>query len=249
MTLTVRGADLHVTVDGPSAAPAVLLWNGAFCSLRMWDAVVPGLAQHWRVVRFDIRGTGQSLAAANAASQFSLEQYALDGAAILDHLGLQAAHHWGMAWGARAAMAFASLYPRRALSASLFDASVERPDLEAQKIGAQAALVRQIATGMPAFDKPPGWREHANMDTAQLAMAAAQRFDFEAVLTNLDMPLLIATGDHDPNLEPSRRLAARLPQARLVVMPDVGHASVLQRPDLTLQIFLQFQQSLEQPIN
>jgi pimeloyl-ACP methyl ester carboxylesterase len=245
MNLVFQAADLHVNVDGPANAPALVLWNGAFCSLRMWDNMVPTLARTWRVVRFDIRGTGKSRPAANADTQYRLEQYSLDTSAILESLGISTAHHLAMAWGVRAAIVFGSHFPRKILSLSLFDASIEQPDPEAQKTGARAALARQVANGVPFFDKPPGWNKHDDMDTAQLAMAATRGFDFQTALPKLDMPVLVATGDFDPNLEPSRRLAQRIAQARLVVMKDVGHASVLQRPDLTLQTFLNFQQSLE----
>ena len=58
------------------------------------------------------------------------------------------------------------------------------------------------------------------------------------------MPVLVATGDHDPNLEYSREIVETVPGARLVVMENVGHGSVLQRPDLTTRVFLEFQDSL-----
>lgn len=61
------------------------------------------------------------------------------------------------------------------------------------------------------------------------------------------MPVLVATGDHDPNLASSRELVSLAPNARLVVLKDVGHGSVLQRPDLAAQAFLDFQASLAQP--
>jgi pimeloyl-ACP methyl ester carboxylesterase len=51
---------------------------------------------------------------------------------------------------------------------------------------------------------------------------------------------LVATGEYDPNLEPSRRLAAALKDAELRELPLVGHGSVLQRPDFVTDIVLEF---------
>ena len=59
-------------------------------------------------------------------------------------------------------------------------------------------------------------------------------------------PLLVATGDHDPNLASSRELVARIPGARLEVLEQVGHGSVLQRPDLAVQTWLAWQQQIQQ---
>ena len=45
---------IRVAVDGPAEAPAVLMWNGARCTLAMWDLVVERMASRFRTVRFDI---------------------------------------------------------------------------------------------------------------------------------------------------------------------------------------------------
>ena len=60
MRVTVDGARLEVEVSGDTEKPALLLWNGAGCSLRMWDEVVLLLKNYFRTIAFDIRGVGQS---------------------------------------------------------------------------------------------------------------------------------------------------------------------------------------------
>ena len=52
------------------------------------------------------------------------------------------------------------------------------------------------------------------------------------------------TGEYDPNLESSKEISKRLPSANLKVLKNVGHGSVLQRPDLTVDNFLEFHTSL-----
>jgi pimeloyl-ACP methyl ester carboxylesterase len=123
MYIESDGAKIHFEVDGPSDAPAALLFNGAFCTLRMWDVVVPRLSESLRVVRFDIRGTGQSTPSADP-EQYSFEQYALDAEAILDSLGIERTHVWAMAFGSRVGLAFAALRPERVDHLALYDASI-----------------------------------------------------------------------------------------------------------------------------
>ena len=46
-------------------------------------------------------------------------------------------------------------------------------------------------------------------------------------------PVLLATGDHDPNLNSTKKISERISDARLEILANVGHGSVLQRPDLS----------------
>lgn len=240
LDIAVRDGRLHAAVDGPTDAPVLLLWNGALCTLRMWGTVVPRLAQRFRVVRFDIRGTGRSQTSTASDELFRFEQYAGDVNRLLDTLDIARAHVWAMAWGSRAALAYAAWNPQRVLSLALYDASIDRADVAAQKAGAQRALAAQIAAGTPAFAKPEGWNRHEDLEVARRAMTAAGLATLEPLLARLSMPLLVATGSEDPNLPSSRRIVERVPHARLVVMDSVGHASVLQRPDRTCDLYLEF---------
>jgi 3-oxoadipate enol-lactonase len=243
MQIDADGATLHVAVDGDPRGAPLLLWNGAGCTLRMWDLVVPKLADRHRLIRFDVRGTGESTPAADAA-RYTFEQYADDANRVLDHLGIERTHVWSIAWGSRAALAYCALHPNRVVSFMLSDASIGPADVAAQLDGARRALDRQLAAGIPRFDPPDGWNHHRTPETVPLALAAAGKFDLRGAAAKLTMPVLVATGDHDPNLSSSRELVALAPSARLVVLRDVGHGSVLQRPDLATQAFLDFQDSI-----
>jgi pimeloyl-ACP methyl ester carboxylesterase len=99
----------------------------------------------------------------------------------------------------------------------------------------------QLAVGIPEVPRAEGWNVHASPDDARLALTPGRGgFDLRAAAAKLSMPMLVATGAHDPNLESSRELVTIAPDARCVEMLMVGHGSVLQRPDLTTEIFLDF---------
>jgi pimeloyl-ACP methyl ester carboxylesterase len=63
-----------------------------------------------------------------------------------------------------------------------------------------------------------------------------------SALRGLDVPALVIVGEQDARfLEPSRRMAAALPNARLAVLADAGHSPQLETPELwwkTLSTFL-----------
>ena len=176
MKIDVNGATLNVAVDGPAEAPPVLHWNGAMCALPMWDRVVERLSDRYRMVRFDVRGIGRSSASASE-DQYTFEQYAEDACAILDALGIDRTILWSMAWGSRAAIAFAALCPERVDRAAFFDASIGAADVQAQAAGHKRAVERQIAAGIEPFERPAGWNVHDDVDAARKATAAASKFD------------------------------------------------------------------------
>lgn len=244
MEFEVKGAKLNIDVAGSAGKPAVLFWNGAACTLHMWDLVVSKLIGRFRVIRFDIRGTGASTPTEDPETQYTFEQYAADADQILDAYEVERCHIWSMAWGTRAAIAYCAMHPARVISTSLFDASIGRADVEAQKRGGKRALELQLAAGIEPFPRPEMWNTHQYPEEVPKAMAASRKFDLVNVVPRLTMPVLVATGDHDPNLASSRELVNMLPDARLRVFQNVGHGSVLQRPDLTTEAFLEFQDSV-----
>ncbi len=210
----------------------------------MWDVVVSKLEDSFRLVRFDVRGTGESTPAEDPVSQYTFEQYAIDANLILDTLKISKCHVWSMAWGSRAALAYCSLNPARVISAALFDASIGAADPEAQKIGAKRAVALQIESGTDRFPRPEGWNFHQVPDAVPQALAAAAKFNLREAVPGLTMPVLVASGDHDPNLTSSRELVELAPNAQLKIFRNVGHGSVLQRPDLTTDAFVEFQASI-----
>lgn len=244
MELKVDGATIHYQIDGPEDAPAVLLWHGAYCTLRMWDFVIERIVDRFRLVRFDVRGVGLSTPTEDPEAKYTFEQYADDANGILNAHGIERCHVWSTAWGTRAAIAYCSLSPERVISAALYDASIGAADVTAQREGYKKALELQIQSGIKRFDRPEGWNVHNTPDEVPAALAAARKFDLPGVVPMLTMPVLVATGDHDPNLASSKDLVKRAPDAGLVILENVGHGSVMQRPDLAADVFLEFQASL-----
>lgn len=240
MHLEVPGCSVYYEVTGDSGLPVVMLWNGAWCSLRMWDPVLEQLSDQFRFVTMDTRGVGQSDATEVPELEYTLDTYSNDAVQLLDELGIEQCHVCGQAWGARAAMAFAGLNTSRVQSLLLFDASIDKADVEAQKAGHEIAMERQRATGMVDFPLPKGWNVHKHPAEVPLALAAIRAFDLAENLQQLTMPVLIATGDCDPNLASSRKIADQLSHAELKVLQNVGHGSVRQRPDLAIGLMSSF---------
>lgn len=88
--------ELHYQLDGPIDAPVLVLSNSLGTDLNMWDTQVPAFAEHFRVLRFDTRGHGQSLV---TEGPYSIEQLGRDVIALLDALDIPRAHFCGLSMG------------------------------------------------------------------------------------------------------------------------------------------------------
>lgn len=232
------GVWLNYQTEGNPQQPTVLLWHGAGCNLRQWDHVVPSLINQFHVVRFDVRGAGQSSSGSDA--DYTFETYADDACALLDHLNLDQCYVWSMAWGSRAGFAFCARHPARVSRAAFFDLSIDKADVTAQREGTRRARERQKAAGYTSPALPAGWNDHRDPTALDKSLAAAGKTRLRDLAARLTMPVLVATGDHDPNLASSRDAVSLLPDARLRVLKDVGHGSVLMQPHLCTEVAVKF---------
>ena len=87
---------LNYQIDGPEAAPVLVLSNSLGTDLGMWETQLPLWSQHFRVLRYDTRGHGASLV---TAGPYSIEQLGRDVLALLDALDIPQAHFVGLSMG------------------------------------------------------------------------------------------------------------------------------------------------------
>jgi 3-oxoadipate enol-lactonase len=88
--------DLNYQLEGPAGAPVLLLSNSLGTDLGMWDTQMPAFTEHFRVLRYDTRGHGQSQV---SDGFYSIEQLGRDVLALLDHLDIAKVHFCGLSMG------------------------------------------------------------------------------------------------------------------------------------------------------
>ncbi|QDQ97041.1 alpha/beta fold hydrolase [Tomitella fengzijianii] len=102
-TVTRGHISLAVFEHGDPDGPTVLLVHGWPDTHRLWDGVVPALAEHHRVVTYDTRGHGESTVP-GAVSGFGLHEFADDLYAVIDAVSPDrkvhlVGHDWGSVQG------------------------------------------------------------------------------------------------------------------------------------------------------
>jgi pimeloyl-ACP methyl ester carboxylesterase len=237
----------------------LLLVHGFGLDHRVWAPQWPAFAADFDVISVDLRGFGRS--SLPGAAPYA---HHADLRALLDALGVERAHLIGHSLGGGIAASFAVAYPQRTgrvvLSAPLLRgyaglgalmALLKRVWQIAASDGLDAAraawlgadlFAPSLATPGGAALLPPvmadysGWHwQHRDPETG-LEPPLAER------LHELLAPALILVGTRDlPDfVQMGEALAAQAPNARLQLLPDLGHGPSVEHPDLFNALTLGF---------
>jgi 3-oxoadipate enol-lactonase len=240
----------HLVWEIAGAGPPVVLLHGFSLDRRMWDAVVPLLATDFTVVRYDLRGFGES-----APMDLHLAySHAEDLVALLDHLQIDAAVLVGFSFGAHPALQLALQEPERVSGVVLVDALVEGVRWDEPTMAATHAVTAALHDhGIEAAKE--AWLAHpffapANQqpDVASALSAMVARYSGRHwlgedpartddprpldALAHVGGPVTIVVGELDVPAfaDMSAVLAREIPAARLVTIADIGHMTPMEAP-------------------
>lgn len=245
----VRGVPLHV-LEGGSGEPLLVLHPSGGAGL--WQAHHDLLAQSYRVIAPDHPGFGKS---PTTSSVDTVEDIALLYASMLDGMGIDQCFVLGSSFGGWVAAELAFMDWRRIKSLALVAALGLRipgfPTADLFAMNPQqkmAALFRDPEAAAAAFPAEPSIDEIMAMfrDESAFARYAWEPFccnpRLEKRLHRIASPTLIVWGDADKvvPLEHGRRYVSELPNARLEVLADTGHAVLFDRPDECVQLINDF---------
>src|SRR5580658_6192889 len=108
--INADGCAIHVEIEGPENAPVLMLSNSLGTDLHMWDGQVAPFTRHFRLVRYDRRGHGQSDV---PKGPYSMERLGRDALAILDALKIERINWCGLSMGGMVGMWLGANAPNR----------------------------------------------------------------------------------------------------------------------------------------
>lgn len=258
----INGAILYAEVAG-TGAPLVFVHSGITDS-GMWDDQWSPFAARFRMLRYDLRGFGRSSIPPAAYAHHD------DLAALLNVLDFPEAVVIGASFGGEVALAFALEYPERVSALVLVGTLAGKGpetsgELRAGWDAMEAALDRgdidravEIELGMwvdgpsrSAGEVDPDVRERVRvMDTALLHRAAEQELAEERELDPplrdrleaIAVPTLVLAGALDmPDTHTSSELlAARIPNATHIVIPESAHLPSMEQPEVFARLVIDF---------
>lgn len=239
-----------------SGAP-VLLVQGLGYARWGWDPVVPGLAERFRVLTFDNRGIGES---DKPAGPYTAREMAADAVQVLDEAGLEHAHVVGASLGGMIAQEVAAAAPERVEKLVLCSTTPGGPDAvpmpsvtvrlftEAATLAPDEALRRFVANALSPsapeslVDQIYARRLANPPDPAGWQAQAAAGTTFPGVDGAITAPTLVVHGTDDNVVDcgNAQLLAARIPGARVQLIPGGGHLFFWEQPDVFVRIVSEF---------
>ncbi|MCP4668263.1 MAG: alpha/beta fold hydrolase, partial [Deltaproteobacteria bacterium] len=110
----VKDIEIAYNIQG-SGAPVVLI-GGYTMVKESWELQVVELAKHFQVITFDNRGVGHTTA---PAGPFTIADMAADTVGLMDVLGIDSAHFFGVSMGGLIAQVLSLDYPDRVRGVAL----------------------------------------------------------------------------------------------------------------------------------
>lgn len=262
--IEVEGARLHVRVDGPQDAPALIMIHGFGSSLHTWEDWAAALSDRYRVVRFDLPGSGLSPPDPTGRYDDARAFELLLG--LMARLEIGEAAIIGNSVGGRIAWSFASEHPERVSRLVLVSpdgfASVGFEYGQAPKIGAVTHAMRAILPRFlvkmnldPSYSDPEKLEADVVTRYYELLRAPGARLALihrmeQTILTDplprlraLQAPVLLLWGEDDRLIPVSNAqdYLGALPGAQLTALPGVGHVPQEEAPETSLvpvEVFL-----------
>lgn len=235
---------VHYRVDQraklPPETPWLVLSNSLGTDLTMWDAQLPALLPHFRVLRYDTRGHGATTLSCAGLSLQDLGHDVLD---LLDALDIARAHFCGISMGGMIGTWLGIHHPQRLSRLVLSNTAAKIGTVEQWN----TRIARLKAEGMPAIadDVIARWatpdfmaasprrvaRLRAGLcatpaDGYAACCAVIRDMDQRAALGRIPCRTLVIAGARDLSTpaEQGRELAAGIPGARYLELPG-GHLS------------------------
>jgi 3-oxoadipate enol-lactonase len=248
MHATVNGFRMSFAVEGPDAAPAVVLHHPLATDLTIWDALTAALMPRYRVVRLDARGHGASEA---TPAPYDFAMLTADVTGLMDHLSIARAHFLGLSMGGMVGQHLALAHPQRLASLILSSTSSRIPAeakplwVERVKVAREKGMASQVDLALQRW-----------LATASLAgkpeLVASMRAYIEATpvegyagwcdaIRDLDVtdrikaiavPTLVIVGSEDPSTPPAAAqvIHREIAGSELIEVPGVSHQLHVEDP-------------------
>ena len=236
---------LNYLLEGPQDAPVLVLSNSLGTDLHMWDNQIAALTEHFRVLRYDTRGHGQSLV---SEGTYSIEQNGRDVLALLDALNLDKVFFCGLSMGGLIGQWLAINAPERLqrvvlcnTAAKIGNPDVWNPRIETVLRDGQSAMVAlrdasisrwftpSFADAEPAaVDAIVGMLAHTSPQGYAANCAAVRDADYREQIASIKLPVLVVCGTEDAVTTPAdgRFMLERIAGAQMIELPAAHLSSV-----------------------
>ncbi|MCW1933617.1 3-oxoadipate enol-lactonase [Pararhodobacter zhoushanensis] len=245
---------LNYRLDGdPKGAPVVLI-HALGTDLRLWDALVPLLPPGLLILRYSLRGHGESSV---PPAPYSMGALVRDAERMMDHVGMRDALVVGLSIGGLIAQGLAvkrldlvravvlSNTAAKIGTAGMWQQRIEAIKAEGLDSIADATLERWFARSFRQTPQALACRERLVSTPVEGycgCAAAIAGTDFYTPTSGLRLPLLAISGSEDGSTPPDlvRETADLVPGSRFALIRGAGHLPCVDQPQAYAETLTQF---------
>lgn len=253
-----------VTAATLGAGPPLFLFHSLLSDSASFDAVMPRLAERFRVIVPDLPGFGGSPAVDGGLEEIADQMATFVRAAVPGGDVILFGNGYGAFVALQIAIRHPGLVARLVLAGC--GARFSDPGREAFRNMAAAGRAKGLAaiadTAMARLFAPDFQAAHPDLmanrraaflrtdvDVFERACLSLAALDLSSQLTTVRIPVLMMVGDQDAATPPAMAvdLAGRVPQAELRILAGCAHVPPLQAPDLVIEAITAFLDETSQP--
>jgi 3-oxoadipate enol-lactonase len=266
-TLQVNGTTIAYGDSGPPLgrpdAPTIVFGHGLLFSAWMFHAQVDAVRDHYRCVTIDWRGQGDTPPATSGG--YDMDTLTDDAIGVIKALELAPVHYVGLSMGGFVGQRLGARHGELLRSLTLLDTSPDPEEPDAARQDKLLAVVYRLVGIKPVISKVlplmfgPTFRDdpknkplidefvkrivrcdRGGMRKAVLAVANRQPVYDE--IDRITVPTLVIVGADDNPTPPdkAKRIAERVPGARLEIVPNSGHSSTVEQPETINRLLRDF---------
>ena len=240
--ITAGGCRTAYDIQGDETLPVVALCHSLGTNRRLWDAQTAGLSRRYCVLRYDVRGHGETEV---PQGPYTIESFAEDFLSLLDALGIERAHFCGVSLGGFVGQWLGANRPER-IGALVLANTAARSGTEQGWNDRIAQVTRDSLQSIEAaslgrwFTADFMKRDPSTVDRVRQMLlttpvdgyaatcGAIRDMDLRPLASKIARPTLVISGASDASTPPSEAawLADRIPRAEHVTLPAAHLANV-----------------------
>lgn len=258
MLIKSNGIEMHCELSGKPDAPVVVLSHSLGSSMVMWEPQLKVLEADFHVLRYDMRGHGDSEVTQGA---YSLEMLGRDVVGMLAALQIDKAHFVGLSIGGMIGQGLGLNHADRLLSLTLCDTALVLPEeakplfRERMDLAGSQGMAALAEGTLARWFTPPFLKEAHPMVKrirAQIEATPVEGFvgcshaimalDYKDRLAAIDLDTLIIVGEDDPGtpVSAAEAIHAEIRNSQLKVLPSAMHLCNIEQAQAFNTVLMDF---------
>tara|TARA_E500000331_G_scaffold310537_1_gene317354 strand:+ start:24 stop:782 length:759 start_codon:yes stop_codon:yes gene_type:complete len=235
----LKRGDTNLYYEDDGKGTAILMTHGFVASTGMWDGQVEAFKDHFRLIRWDMRGHGRT-ECPDDQSAYGQGITVADMVAILDHLEVDKAIIVGHSLGGFMSLRLNVMHPERVSALVLqgcgpgYRSDDSRAKWNERVDGRAKTIIEEGYKALGGAAEVPVSLQRSNQELAMAARGILAQVDAKVIdsLPHIDVPTLVIIGAGDSYyLQGSEYMANRIPGAEHVVVPGAGHGVNVDQPE------------------